>query len=224
MSEPQRLPIVDPVEPAGLGRRDVLQRMIGAVGAAVSLPGLAAGHPMHQHLSNPSKVGDADAKARAAKFKPEFLDDHQYASLTSLAERIVPGATKARVAQFLDALLAVDSAQSQRGFLQALGAFDGHAIAKFSKAWKGLMPAQQTELLDEASTMPSGRPQRAGARGVAEPATGGTRISLRDHFDTLKGWISGAYFSSEIGMRELGFTGNMFYTEFPGCKHEGGHA
>lgn len=224
MSEPHRLPIVEPGESAELGRREVLQRVIGAVGAAVTLPGLAAGHPMHQHLSDPARVGDADAKARAAKFKPAFLDDHQYATLTSLAERIVPGSTKARVSQFLDSLLAVDGPESQRGFLQALGAFDGRAIDGFAKPWKALTPAQQTEVLDEASTMASGRRQRTGARGVPEPAAGPARISLRDHFESLKGWISGAYYSSEIGMRELGFTGNVFYVEFPGCKHPAGHA
>jgi hypothetical protein len=223
MSEPNTLPIVNSAEPSGLGRREVLQRALGAIGATLALPGLAAGHPMQRHLSNPATVGDADAKARAAKFKPEFLDEHQYATLTSLAERIVPGSTKARVSQFIDSLLTVDSTQSQRGFLQALGAFEGHAIGRFSKPWKALAAAQQTEILDEVSTMVSGREPRAGARGVAEPGAGPAKLSLRDHFDTLKGWISGAYYSSEIGMRELGFTGNVFYAEFPGCKHEGGH-
>ena len=217
------VPLFDPAEFSGLGRREVLQRALGAMGAAVAFPGLAAGHPMQKHLSNPSTVGDADAKERAAKFKPEFLDAHQHATLASLAERIVPGSSRARVSQFIDALLAVDGAQSQRGFLQALGAFDGHAITRFSKPWKSLTAAQQTEILDEVSTMARGRDARTGARGVAEPADGPARLTMRDHFETLKGWVSGAYYSSELGMRELGFTGNVFYAEFPGCKHEGGH-
>ena len=29
--------------------------------------------------------------------------------------------------------------------------------------------------------------------------------------------------SSEPGMRELGWTGNVFYPELPGCTHPGGH-
>ena len=49
------------------------------------------------------------------------------------------------------------------------------------------------------------------------------RLTLRDHFDLLKGWIAGAYYSSEIGMRELGWTGNVVFAEFPGCQHPGGH-
>ena len=50
------------------------------------------------------------------------------------------------------------------------------------------------------------------------------RLTPRDHFDLLKGWIAGAYYSSEIGMRELGWTGNVFFETFPGCDHPDGHA
>lgn len=224
MSEPHRLPMIGSAEPMGLGRREVVQRLLGTMGAGLALPGLAAAHPMQRHLANPATVADADAKARAAKFKPEFLDEHQHATLASLAERIVPGSTKARVSQFIDSLLAVDAPQTQREFLIALGAFDGESITRFSKPWKALGAAEQTQVLDDASTKPSGRPERAGARGVTEADAGPMRLTLRDHFETLKGWISGAYYSSEIGMRELGWTGNLFYQEFPGCKHPGGHA
>ena len=47
--------------------------------------------------------------------------------------------------------------------------------------------------------------------------------TTRDRFDELKGWIAGAYYSSEIGMRELGWTGQVFFASFPGCEHPGGH-
>ena len=70
-------------------------------------------------------------------------------------------------------------------------------------------------------------PGRWGARGVAADA-GAERqrslLTLRDHFDLLKGWIAGAYYSTETGMRELGWTGNMFYRAYPGCDHPGSHA
>jgi hypothetical protein len=47
--------------------------------------------------------------------------------------------------------------------------------------------------------------------------------TIRDHFENLKGWISGAFYTSEIGMRELGWTGEMFFQSLPGCEHQGGH-
>jgi hypothetical protein len=43
------------------------------------------------------------------------------------------------------------------------------------------------------------------------------------HFQNLKDWIAGAYYSSEPGMRELGWDGNMIHQELPRCTHPGGH-
>jgi len=48
-------------------------------------------------------------------------------------------------------------------------------------------------------------------------------VTIRDHFENLKGWIVGAYYSSEPGMRELGWTDNMFFPALPGCDHSDGH-
>ena len=46
------------------------------------------------------------------------------------------------------------------------------------------------------------------------------RLTLRDHFEHLKGWIADAYYSSEAGRKELGDTGQMFFTSFPDCTHK----
>ena len=116
----------------------------------------------------------------------------------------MPGSTTARVGPFLDQLLAVESAANQRDFLGALGAFDMAAIAKHGKAWAGITAAQQDALIREASTAD-------------------TAVAMRNHFEILKTWIAGAYYSSEHGMRELGWDGNAFHQELPGCTHPGGH-
>src|SRR5215212_4784112 len=207
----------------GIGRRAVLQSLLSGVGASVALPMVADAHPMQQHLANQKKVAAAYKKATAPAYKPEFLDAHQYATLEVIAERIVPGSTKARVAPFVDQLLAVDTLSSQRSFLGAMGAFEMQAIEKFSKPWKALTPAQQDELLTVASTAVSGMKSVPGdPRRQSEPGEG--KATIYDHFANLRGWISGAYYSSEIGMRELGWTGEMFFTELPGCTHPDGHA
>jgi hypothetical protein len=141
----------------------------------------------------------------------------------AIAERVVPGSTKARVAPFIDQLLAVDTNDSQQEFLGAMGAFEMQAIDKFGKPWKSLTAAQQDELLTAASTGTSGRKTVGGdPRGRGGHAEG--KATSYDHFMNLRSWISGAYYSSEIGMRELGWTGEMFFTELPGCSHADGHA
>jgi hypothetical protein len=134
-----------------------------------------------------------------------FLDDHQAKTLEVLAEAIVPGSTGARVGPFIDQLLAVDSDPNQRAFAGALGAFDMIAINRHGRAWIGITASQQDALLREAST--------ADAKTSA----------LGERFQHLKDWIAGAYYSSETGMRELGWEGNVFHPQLPGCTHPGGH-
>jgi hypothetical protein len=201
---------IDP-EPSGIARRTVLQTLLGGVGAGLALPSIVeAQHPVHAHLSSAGAVEQAQKKAAVAAYKPAFLDAHQMKTLEVLSEAIVPGSTTAKVAPFLDQLLAVESAQTQRGFISALGAFDMAAIDKHGKAWKAISAAEQDAILQAASTADSGR--------------AGGKTTLGDHFQTVKGWISGAYYSSEPGMKELGWTGNVFHAELPGCSHPGGHA
>ena len=210
MSDRRDVPKIIPVAPAdapatdGIARRAVLQTLLGGVGAGLALPSIAdAQHPVQHHLASASGVAEAQRKAAAAAYKPEFLDAHQMKTLEVLAEAIVPGSTAAKVAPFLDQLLAVESAQAQRNFLGALGAFDMAAIRQHGKAWQAITAAQQDALLKEASA------QEASTLGPS--------------FQNLKGWIAGAYYSSEPGMRELGWTGNVFHQELPGCTHPGGH-
>ena len=209
-------------------RREMMQILLGAAGATVAVPGLAETHPLQAHLTDHATVAQADANAAVAAGRRAFLAEHEFKTLESLAERIVPGASKAKSAEFIDQLLAVDTRSNQRNFLNALGAFDGRAMERSRRPWIALTPAEQDEILTEASTMASGVPiEQPWAPGrpaeVAAVPAGEIRLTLRDRFDLLKGWISGAYYSSEIGMRELGWTGNLFHNSFPGCQHPGGH-
>ena len=102
-----------------------------------------------------------------------FLDAHQLKTLTALSEAIVPGSTEAKVAPFLDTLLAVESAQNQKSFVSALGAFDMIAIEKNGKPWVALTAAEQDALLQTASTTPA-----SARHGRARPRSQGARPRL----------------------------------------------
>jgi len=204
------------------GRRAVLQGLLGGLGAGIAVPLVAETHPVHHHLADAARVDRAESQAKAASWKPEFLDAHQFATLSSLCERIVPGSVASASDRFVDQLLAVDSRENQGRFLTALGAFEGEARARFARPWKSLTEAQQVELLTAASTMEPGTPPRRGRAPAPKP--GPDEANLRDHFDHLKGWIAGAHYSSEPGMRELGWTGQAFFADYPDCPHPGKHA
>lgn len=227
MAAPKHIPVTADGEP-GLGRREALQMLAGAMAAGVAVPGLAEGHPVQSHLAHHAAIVQAEAKAAAAEGRTAFLDEHQLKTLQALAERIVPGASKANTAEFIDQLLAADTQGNQRRFLSALGAFEGRALDLTRKPFLALSAAERDKVLTEASTMSSGVPPLVPWTTGSPVATGpapavATRLTLRDHFDLIKGWIAGAYYSSEIGMKELGYTGNIFHNEFTGCTHPDGH-
>src|SRR5262245_58491355 len=122
-------------EPRGLGRREVLQALVAAAASGFAVSVFAEDHLIWQHLADLARVARADARASASAAKAEFLDAHQMETLVSLADHIVPGATRAKVAPFIDQLLAVDTAENQVKFVSALGGVEGEAIARFGHPW-----------------------------------------------------------------------------------------
>jgi len=202
------------------GRRQLLQALAGSVGAGLALPALTTGQETRHHAA-PAPV----AAGATTPDLPGLLDPHQLETLASLAEAIVPGSTAAGVAPFVNRLLAVDTPERQRAFLAALGAIQAESAARFAKPWLALVPEQKTELLISASTGKTSREPRYWTPGQpvlpAEPPL--VPPTLRDRFDLLKERIATAYYSSEAGMRELGWTGDVIHEAFTGCTHPSGH-
>jgi hypothetical protein len=179
------------------------------------LPLVATSHPIHQLLKNDAILGEAE-KLGDANWKPAFLNAQQNETLIALAESIVPGSTRAKVNQFVDLLLSVDLRQNQRKFVESLAAFDIEAKKRFGKDFPALNEEQKNTLLTDASA------ESASLQGPQDTKAK-KQATLYDHFQNLKGWVSGAYYSSEIGMRELGWTGDYAFETFPGCQHPEGH-
>jgi Gluconate 2-dehydrogenase subunit 3 len=214
---------------ASIPRRGMLQGLLGGVGAGLALPLNAATHPLHPHEGDAARIARTKAKATPRSNTREFLDAHTFETFASMAERIIPGAAKAGLAAFVDHLLAADTTEHQRRFLTALGALEGECIARFSRPWTGLSEAQQVEVLTVASAGKRGEEDKQWTPGDpipihdTPPPSSSTPTTLRDHFDVLKYWVVDIYYSSEAGMRELGWTGQQFFASFPGCPHPEGH-
>jgi len=207
-----------------IGRRGLLQGLLGGVGAGIALPLHAGAHPIEHHLASAERMEKAAARARAPHGAPEFLDPYTIETVGSMAERIVPGSKAAGVAAFVDSLLAVDKLEHQRRFLNALGAMEGECRSRFGRPWRSLTEAQQTELLTAVSTAAPAEVNEPGTPVITAEAKEDPVPTLRDHFDHLKKWIAGAFYSSPAGMKELGFTGQQFFASFPGCTHPEGHS
>jgi hypothetical protein len=228
--ESRPLPILNEAKGArrALTRRQVVQILLAGAGSGLAgMPLIASKHPVHRHLKTESTLDAADAQAAARDWTPKFLSEHQSETLAALAERMIPGSSAAHVNRFIDLLLSVDTTPNQKNFLAALSAFDAAALERYEQPFVRLSPEQLVAILAAASTMEPSQGGRSGlgpwSSRVGRSAAPESPLNLRDHFDHLKGWISGAYYTSEVGMRELGWTGDSFFEEFPGCTHPGGH-
>lgn len=208
-------------ESAQLTRRAMVQRLLTAMSAGAGFPLTANCHSIFELFRNLSllhngAIFDKAEELVQADWKPVFLTSQENELLTAIAESIVPASTRAYVSRFIDLLLSVDKPESQRRFRESLAALDAEAQKQFRKSFPALVQEQKNAFLSGAST----KPKNATA---PESEAEKKEAALYDHFENLKGWISGAYFSSEVGMRELGWTGDYAFAAFPGCTHPEGH-
>jgi hypothetical protein len=195
-----------------ISRRELLRSMLGA---SAALPFVAADHPIFAHLKDGS-LHEAISALESANWTPLFLSREQNDSLISIAEAIVPGSRTATVNRFIDLLLSVDAKRHQDEFTLALSSLNSTAIKQFGKPFAELPANDQTFLLTAASTGKSGRSEDTADHSRQS-------LTLRDHFENIKGWVSGAYYSSEQGMKELGWTPDRAFNRFPPCEHGDGH-
>ena len=194
------------------------------MGAALAGAQLAEAHPIHRHLAHPEHLLDAAEKV-AGDWSPAVLNAYQNETLIILSTRILPGSTEAQVNRLIDLLLTVETAENRQNFVAAMAALDAESQKRFHRPAKLVSAAQLDELLTLCSTMKPAKPATDRDSPSIEddraPVLGAT---LRDHFENLKGWIVGAYYSSEKGMRELGWTEETYYDTLPECSHSEGHS
>jgi hypothetical protein len=207
-----------------LTRREWVQRMLAGAGAGVAAPALAGARPAVPRAL-PGATPAAPQAGAAGDWKPAFLDDHQNEVLIAMGERIVPGSTAAQVNRFIDLALSAETQATQQKFVTSLNAVEGESLRRFTKSFKDLSAEQMDEILTAASTaQPAERPRLEDPSGMSGAAPEPPAPSLRDYFDNLKGWISMAFYTSEVGMKELGWTDQNFFESFPGCEHSGTHS
>lgn len=202
---------------AGIGRRELLRRLMAGAGASAALPVLGleaeAAPAMNETMnasSEPMTLGAAlppDPALASPNWKPLFFDAHQNETVIALSDLIIPetetpGAKTAQVNRFIDLLLDAETADVRKNYLEAIAWLDGYCLSHCSKPFTDLGHDEQTSVLT-LLTHPNGNPEVG--RGV-------------ELFKILKGSIVQAYYSSEVGtLQELKYQTNPFQSSFPGC-------
>ena len=198
----QELP-VSRAKQRSVSRREMAQTLLSGLAGGALFPALSAFHPVCAHLLNGTLLDFVDQALALQSHRPLVLSAAQFAALDRIAEAIVPGSRQARSVQFIDLLLSVDSEQPRQELAEALAAFEAAANQTSHKSLLAMTDADLNVLLETAA-----------AKDSANNA----------HFENLKGWAVAAYYSSEIGMRELGWTPDRVFSSYPACAHGESHS
>jgi len=187
----------------GPSRRTILKSLtIGAAaGSVLRVIPLQAAEYAH-HLIE-------DEKSAAAAYAPKFFDAHQYKTLQALCETIIPadadsgGAIEAGAPEFID-LLTSENTDFQKTLGDGLKWLDATCTTRYGKAYLDCAPPQQKEILDLIAYRKSAERDES----LIQPV---------EFFSFLRNFTADGFFTSKIGIKYLGYKGNTFLTEFPGC-------
>jgi Gluconate 2-dehydrogenase subunit 3 len=191
---------------AAVTRRTVLKTLGAGAGAVAFLP----------WLSDEGLAAFVEVQTSAAPPALRALSASQYATVEALGEAIIPaderspGAKEARVADYIDLLLAEQDETIRQPWLDGLTAFEAEATRRFGSPFAELAPSQAEELLTDLS-----RNER--------PAAGVEPTPVERFFVQAKRATIDGYYTSEIGIhRELRYKGNQALPEFVGCQTQDG--
>ena len=169
------------------------REVIGKIAAAVMAGPIAAEAAQHVH--------EESAKAAAVTggvYKPKGLTQHEFDTMKTLCEIIVPGASKGGAAEFIDIL------SSQNNDMLAI--YTG-GIAWLDEAMKH---HHQTDFL---SAKPEHRAELLDVLAYRKNRTDHTAPGIR-FFDWGRRMTVDAYYTSAAGMKEVGYMGNRAVKEF----------
>jgi hypothetical protein len=182
-------------------RRDLLRH----IGAALSLA--AAGEEVltaqdAQHVHN---AVAQEAAAQKGKYQPKSLMAGEFATLQRLTDLIIPadehskGALEAGAADFIDFLCAA-SDEMRDIFTGGLAWLDDESRRRYDgKDFLSAQPAQQTALLDVIAFRQNDTP--ALSPGI-------------QFFAWARRMVADAYYTSPIGIKDLGYMGNTAVAQF----------
>jgi gluconate 2-dehydrogenase gamma chain len=149
------------------------------------------------------------AVSKGGVYKPKFFPASQYKTLQALCEAIFPadadsgGAIEAGAPEFID-LLTSENPVFQMQLGGGLMWLDGKCIDRYGKAWSDCAAPQQTEILDLIAYQKNIEQDASLSQGV-------------EFFSFLRNLTADGFFTSKIGIQYLGYIGNGYVAEFPGC-------
>jgi gluconate 2-dehydrogenase gamma chain len=188
-----------------ISRRDILKSLtIGTfAGSVLSIIPAEAAEMAH-------KMVEADkAKSATGVYAPKYFSAQQYKTLQGLCQTMIPadadsgGAVEAGAPEFID-LLTSENEDYQLTLGGGMMWLESTCNDRYGNDYLSCTPLQQKEILDLIAYSKNALAHPEISQGIA-------------FFALLRMLTADGFFTSKIGIQYLGYIGNTFLTEFPGC-------
>ena len=188
-----------------ISRRALLGRLSAGVtaGSVLKLVPLRAAQLVHD-LVREEKAGGTEGE-----YSPKFFTAHQYQTLRSLCQTIIPpdehsgGAIEAGAPEFID-LLTSENKDYQFKLGGGLMWLDAICHDRYGDVYLKCAATQQQEILDLIAYRRHADKKPILSQGVS-------------FFSFLRNLTTDGFYTSEIGIKDLQYIGNTHVAEFPGC-------
>ncbi len=181
-----------------ISRRNLLRGLsISALASGAGLVTLEAEQQAHDAVSE-------EKKAAGGEYVPKAFNAHEYQTLQRLSDLIIPvdehspGALAAGAADWID-FMASNSPELREIFTGGMAWVDHEMQRRYGADFLGAKPEQQAAMLDLIGVQKNAAPENAA--GI-------------HFFGWARNLVLDAYYTSPIGIKELGYMGNTAVSEF----------
>jgi gluconate 2-dehydrogenase gamma chain len=149
-------------------------------------------------------------RAAGAAYVPKFFTAHEYETVGTLVDVIIPrdersgSASDAGVPEFMDFMM-TDDASLQTGTRGGLAWLDAECHRRSAKTFVQSSDAERTAVLDDIAWPAKARPEMS--QGVA-------------FFNDFRDLTASGFWSSKLGVQDIGYVGNQFMGQWNGCPPE----
>jgi gluconate 2-dehydrogenase gamma chain len=188
-----------------ISRRDLIKSLslTAAAGSMLRVVPFADAEKAHRMVSAHK------AASPSGEYAPKFFPERQYKTLQALCQAIIPpdqesgGAVEAGAPEFID-LLSSENKDLQLQLGGGIMWLDAACMERYGQTYLQCTPGQRTEMLDLIAFRKNAEKDPRLSPGI-------------EFFSTLRKYTADGFFTSEIGIKYLGYIGNTYLKEFPGC-------
>jgi gluconate 2-dehydrogenase gamma chain len=144
--------------------------------------------------------------------EPKFFTPHEFATVVVLADLVLPAderspsASEAGVPEFIDFILSDFAGTPHRAPIRGgLAWLDAESRRRFGKSFVDAAEPERTAILDDIAWPARARPEMS--HGVA-------------FFNRFRDMVASGFWSSEVGVQDLGYQGNRAVAQWEGCPPE----